>query len=116
MKFTNTGAFSWQSTFQVYGSSASIVNGINAANCIRQTSDGGYILTGYTKASTSASRTDLFLAKLTATGSVSWVKQWEDSGGIKCLQPKDFEGKAVEQTSEQQIGIIKKKYLIAFCI
>ena len=51
--------------------------GVNpdVASSIAQTSDGGYVITGYT-GSYGTGGTDIFLAKYTSDGTLSWNKTW----------------------------------------
>ncbi len=97
VKLTATGAISWQKN---YGGSQS-----ENAYAIQQTTDGGYILSGITGSSVSGDVTgankggsDIWLLKLTSTGTISWqknyggsaneygysVKQTTDGGYIVC--------------------------------
>lgn len=98
-KYTSTGANAWHQQFQIFDNRTNVLNQVNAANCIRQTSDSGYILTGYTALDT-GSRKDLFLAKLRNDGSVNWIRQWEDIATDNCSLPSYLVGNAVEQTSD----------------
>ncbi|MDD5529335.1 MAG: FlgD immunoglobulin-like domain containing protein [bacterium] len=67
IKLTSVGAISWAKT---YGSTYT-----DGANAIQQTSDGGYIVLGYTFSYPSITSGGEFLVmKLDATGNVSWAK------------------------------------------
>ncbi|MDD2889630.1 MAG: T9SS type A sorting domain-containing protein [bacterium] len=67
IKLTSTGAISWSKT---YGGTS-----IDGANAIQQTSDGGYIVLGYTFSYPSiASGGEFLVMKLDATGNISWAK------------------------------------------
>ncbi|MFO7651578.1 MAG: hypothetical protein R6X13_09605 [bacterium] len=83
VKLDPAGNVLWEKT--VGGSS------YDACNSVRQTSDGGYILTGYTE-SFGAARMDLLLVKTDAVGDTLWVRVY---GG------RDLEGgEAVRQTAD----------------
>lgn len=87
-----------QNTFQlIYGG-----GGEENANDIKQTYDGGYILTGKTN-SAGAGQDDLFLLKTDSAGSVEWAKTY---GG-----PGIEEGKEVLQTPDSGV-IIFPNYAI----
>jgi len=61
---------------------------IDAGNCVRQTSDGGYIITGYTY----YLGTDLWLLKTNASGDTAWTKTFGGSdidNGISVQQTAD---------------------------
>jgi PKD repeat protein len=71
VKLTATGAIEWQNT--IGGSS------IDRLKSIQQTTDGGYILGGYTASGISGDKTealqgayDYWIIKLTATGTIEW--------------------------------------------
>jgi uncharacterized delta-60 repeat protein len=65
LKLTSDGAVAWQ---KAYGGSD-----YDSAECIEQTSDGGYIVAGETR-STSAGYADFWVLKLDSGGSVTWQK------------------------------------------
>jgi uncharacterized repeat protein (TIGR01451 family) len=71
LKLDSSGAVTWQKT---YGGSAT-----ETATSIQQTSDGGYIVTGYAY-SFGAGSSDIWVLKLTSTGAVSWQKTYGGSG------------------------------------
>ncbi len=75
VKLNSNGNISWQKSL---GGS-----GIESANSIRQTSDGGYIMAGYTASTdgdlagrASGNSDDYWIVKLTATGNISWQKTY----------------------------------------
>jgi uncharacterized delta-60 repeat protein len=83
LKLNSTGSVDWQKT---YGGS-----GADGAGSAVQTSDGGYIVAGYT-ASFGAGGYDFWVLKLNPTGGVAWQ---ETLGGA------DYdEGYSVQQTSD----------------
>ncbi len=98
VKYTATRQVAWQVQFDVRDGVNGRENFVNAANCIRQTSDGGYILTGYT-IETAGSKADMILVKLTSAGTVSWIKQWKDDGNL-CKAPSPLWGLSVEETAD----------------
>ena len=71
VKTDMNGAFAWSKTF----------GGANddEAKSIKQTSDGGYILCGYTK-SFGDSAGDVYVVKMNATGDTTWTREYGDSG------------------------------------
>lgn len=64
LKINSTGEINWQKT---YG------GGSSAAKCIKQTSDGGYIVAGETLV---AGSTDVWVLKLNANGVIVWQKTY----------------------------------------
>ncbi|MBW1855105.1 MAG: hypothetical protein JRJ00_10565, partial [Deltaproteobacteria bacterium] len=69
VKLNSDGTFSWQNS---YGGSD-----YDWAYTIRETSDTGYIMAGYTE-SFGAGRADAWILKLTSSGTVSWGKAYGD--------------------------------------
>ncbi|PKL31802.1 hypothetical protein CVV43_01595 [Candidatus Saccharibacteria bacterium HGW-Saccharibacteria-1] len=69
-KYSIDGNLLWNKT---WGS-----NGEESARSIAQTSDGGYVVAGYTY-SFGAGDSDIFIAKYSAEGNLSWNKTW---GGL----------------------------------
>ncbi len=67
LKLDEYGDVSWQKT---YGK-----NGSDVARMIRQTTDGGYIVAGYTRSSGAGSY-DYWLLKLDSTGNTAWQKTY----------------------------------------
>jgi len=63
----------------------------DAANAIWQTTDGGYIVAGYTEASGAGGK-DIWVLKLTGSGTVSWDDFF---GGTE-----DDEAKSIQQTAD----------------
>ena len=98
LKVDASGEFSWSKTYGGQGN--------DVGKDIVQTSDGGYIITGYTKSFSSAGDMDLWLIKTDANGesclyndggtctqnSSKWVKSFGTSGN-------DY-GNSVQETSE----------------
>jgi|GEM_PF-4094565 len=83
MKTDNSGVIQWSK--KLTGS------GDDVLNCIRPTSDGGYIATGFTTSS-GAGGSDLLLVKFTGTGTVSWSKTYgttTDDAGFDVRQTTD---------------------------
>ena len=69
-KLTSAGVVSWR---QVLGTPQE-----DHGTCALPTPDGGYILSGYTFRNT-ANSADVFLCKLTSTGTVSWFRTYGDA-------------------------------------
>ncbi|MCW3071112.1 MAG: hypothetical protein JWO44_1002 [Bacteroidetes bacterium] len=83
MKTDNSGAIQWSKKL--------VGSGEDVLSCIRPTSDGGYIATGFTTSS-GAGGADLLLVKFTGTGTVSWSKTYgttTDDGGFDVRQTTD---------------------------
>jgi len=70
LKLSSTGAIDWQHT---YGGS-----GNDYANSIQQTSDGGYIVAGYSS-SFGAGDYDVWVLKLSPTGTIDWQRTYGGS-------------------------------------
>lgn len=86
LKLDNSGRITWQKTYDTTGS--------DEAFCIKQTTDGGYIVGGFT--SPGEGYYDLLILKLTSTGDVTWQKTY----GTARL---DFIGEtfnSIQQTSD----------------
>jgi uncharacterized delta-60 repeat protein len=71
LKLNSTGGIVWQNT---YGGS-----GEDVATYVQQTTDGGYIVAGYTN-STGAGYDDFWVLKLNSNGSVVWSKTYGGAG------------------------------------
>jgi hypothetical protein len=86
-KYDSTGTLSWSRTWDI----ATAADPWGFA--LVQTSDGGYAVTGSTDyIGISPSSADMFLAKYTSTGTLSWSRTWGGAGG-------DF-GSSLVQTSD----------------
>lgn len=83
VKTDGSGLTSWSTTFGGAGS--------NCGNCVRQTSDGGYIIVGYTDLY-GAGGIDVWLIKTDGSGNKQWDKTFGGTSG-------DW-GASVEQTSD----------------
>ena len=83
LKLNSTGSVTWHRT---YGGSI-----YDYAESIQQTSDGGYIVAGYTS-SYGAGSGDMWVLKLNSTGSVTWQKTYGGSG--------TEEAESIQQTSD----------------
>lgn len=81
VKTDANGDTSWTKT---YGG-----NGKERANCVAQTTDGGYVLTGYTS-SYGAGEKDVYILKTDAVGDSVWAKTYGSTN--------DDEGTYIEQT------------------
>jgi len=71
LKLSSTGAIEWQ---KIYGGSDR-----DCANSIQQTSDGGYIVAGFTL-SFGAGACDIWILKLTSIGAIEWQHTYGGSG------------------------------------
>jgi uncharacterized delta-60 repeat protein len=67
VKYDSTGTLSWSKTWGGTGA--------DYGRSVIQSSDGSYVVTGYT-ASFGAGSNDMFLAKFDSTGSLVWNKTW----------------------------------------
>jgi hypothetical protein len=83
LKLNSTGAVTWQ---KAYGGHSD-----DGASCVEQTSDGGYIVAGYTT-SFGAGGADVWVLKLDSTGGVTWQKTYGGS--------RDDIANAVQQTTD----------------
>jgi hypothetical protein len=73
VKTDSTGSQLWQKSY----SSGTGYN--NSCNCVRQTEDGGYILTGsYNEPDTAG--TDIWVLKTNASGDTTWTRRFGESG------------------------------------
>jgi hypothetical protein len=106
MKTDDSGVLQWSK--KITGA------GDEVLNCIRPTSDGGYISVGYTSTSGAGGK-DVLLVKLTSTGTVSWTKTYgttTDDIGYDVRQTTDggyiITGDAKKSTS----SVVGAVYLI----
>lgn len=91
LKLNASGAITWQ---QLYGGNSS-----ETMQCITQTSDGGYIMSGNTSSSangnvsgTNKGSNDIWIVKMNANGAISWQQLYGGSGLETCqmvLQTSD---------------------------
>ena len=89
LKLTDTRNISWQKTFGGYGD--------DVPYSIQQTTDGGYIIAGYTKSTDGQSvgnhgGYDFLVLKLSSSGSLSWKKCFGGSS--------DDKAKSIKQTND----------------
>ncbi|MBA7527453.1 hypothetical protein ES705_19629 [subsurface metagenome] len=70
LKLTSAGFFEWQRIYGGYGD--------DVANCIQETSDGGYVVTGNTY-SFGAGDSDLLALKLSSAGDIEWQRTYGGS-------------------------------------
>ena len=95
IKTDSAGNMLWQKTFGG--------NGGDQANSVEQTSDGGYIIAGYTRPY-GAEHEDVYLIKTDSNGSMQWQKTFGGNGGDQA--------NSVEQTSEG--GYIIAGYMMPY--
>ncbi len=57
--------------------------------CVQQTSDGGYIVTGYTVSFGTPGVADIWLIKLNSLGHTEWTKTYETGGGYSVRETSD---------------------------
>jgi hypothetical protein len=67
--------------------------GINEGSFVQQTTDGGYIVTGYTNSISTEDNSFLWLSKWDATGNISWVNALVDGTAFNY-------GSSVQQTTD----------------
>lgn len=72
LKLDSAGVITWQKT---YGGS-----GEDIAYQIQQTSDGGYVVNGYTRSFNVGGGMDFWVLKLTSTGGITWQKTYGGNG------------------------------------
>jgi len=77
LKLTSGGDIEWQRGY-----------GEGVARSIQQTSDGGYIVAGYT-ASNLGDPGDLLVLKLTSNGYIEWQRRYEGGGASSVQQTSD---------------------------
>jgi RHS repeat-associated protein len=85
IKTDSSGNLQWDKTYEKYGE--------EEGNCVQQTSDGGYIIVGYTYSATYY-HSDAWLIKTNSSGNLQWDKTY---GGVAGWN-EDFG--SVEQTSD----------------
>ncbi|MDY6933453.1 MAG: carboxypeptidase-like regulatory domain-containing protein [Spirochaetota bacterium] len=93
LKLDPNGVVEWQNT---YGGSSD-----DAAESIQQTSDGGYIVAGYTE-SFGAGGQDFWVIKLDSNGTMDWSQTFGDAG--------DDYAKSVQQTTDGGYIVAGAKY------
>jgi len=96
VRVDGNGSLIWEKTFGGFVSSAG-----DGGWSVEQTTDGGYIATGYTQSS-GAGRKDLWLIKTDALGDLIWEKSYggpEDDAGMSVLQNRDGEYIVAGRTS-----------------
>lgn len=59
----------------------SLLGGYSEGKCVKQTSDSGYIITGYIKDTSVSNGTGIFLLKTDSNGTIQWKKVLFDSSG-----------------------------------
>lgn len=84
VKFTSTGIVSWSKT---YGTTTNDIG-----YDVKQTTDGGYVITGEAKKTLSSSVGAVYLIKTDNTGAVTWSNMWGAGSGNQ--------GRTVIQTSD----------------
>lgn len=98
IKLTNDATIEWQKTFG--GQEGDFANGMT------QTSDGGYVISGWT-GSFGAGRDDLWLIKVDANGNLQWQKTYggpEDDHANNVIQTRDGNLVAVGWTASFVTG------------
>ena len=99
VKTDNQGVEQWVKTYGVPDDTSCFWCTWDKGNDIQQTSDGGYIITGYSH-NTSVEGASLWLLKLNSLGNIMWEKFWDPI----VLSPPSYEhecaGKSVKQTAD----------------
>jgi len=96
LKLYSTGDIEWQCS---YGAKQ-----LNGASSIQQTTDGGYIVAGYTATSSGPGERDVWILKLSSEGDIEWQKTY---GG-----DNDDGTSSIQQTSEG--GYIVVGFTVSF--
>ena len=86
LKLTSSGEIEWEKIYGIYG-----YRNDDITSSIQQTSDGGYIVAGYTE-SFGAGLDDFWILKLTSSGEIEWQQTY--GGG------NSEDGYSIQQTSE----------------
>jgi len=80
LKLNSDGSLAWQKTFGE--------NGYDEAYSVQETTDGGYIVAGYTK-SFGAGGYDVYILKLNSNGTLIWQETFEGSSAYSIQQTTD---------------------------
>ena len=104
LKLTSTGNIEWEYS---YGGTA-----VDGANSIQQTSDGGYIVAGWTY-SFGVEGPDIWILKLSSTGDIEWQHTYGKAGGEGCssIQQTDDEGYIVAGYTES-FGVEQRDFWV----
>ena len=89
LKLDSSGAILWQKTFV----ETTVYSEGEYATFIRQTRDGGYIVTGYTQVCGSSGLCggDIWIIKLNSSGAIEWQKWYEDAR-VKSIEQTNDDG------------------------
>ena len=88
LKLDEEGNIQWQKTYSGIGEDRIAVPTDPASEAIQQTSDGGYIVVGYTNSFGDKYHTDIWILKLDEEGNIQWQKTYggEDYDEAKCVR------------------------------
>ncbi len=104
LKLTSIGDIKWE---RIYGGSDN-----DYLNCIQETSDGGYVVTGYTE-SFGAGGSDILLLKLSSTGNIEWQRAYGGSEeDVACFIQETSEGGYIAAGYTDSFGAGESDFLL----
>ncbi len=112
IKITSTGALTWEKSFGG--------TGVDVANAIQQTTDGGYIVAGYSDATNgdvtgNHGFTDFWVVKINSSGVITWQKSLggtDEDRAMSVVQAADGGYVVVGQTQTNNNGDVSGKHAL----